>query len=74
MKQQGQNARSTNVKQNTADNQDKETHQNKPQAKLKDVYELLGVRAYPWIFSKDLRVCVCVHLICPPTNYHEKSI
>ncbi len=38
MKQQRQNVRSTKVKQNTKDNQEEETHQNKPQAKLKDVY------------------------------------
>ena len=37
MKQQRQNVRSTKVKQNATDNQDKED-QNKPQAKLKDVY------------------------------------
>jgi hypothetical protein len=37
MKQQCQNVRSTKVKQNAMDNQDKED-QNKPQAKLKDVY------------------------------------
>jgi len=37
MKQQRQNVRSTNVKQNATDYQDKED-QNKPQAKLKDVY------------------------------------
>ncbi len=29
-------------------------------------YELLGVRAYPWILSKY--VCVCL-FVCPPTNY-----
>ena len=39
MKQQRQNVRSTKVKQNTKDNQEEETHQNKPQAKLKDVYK-----------------------------------
>jgi len=37
MKQQCQNVRSTKVKQNAMDNQDKED-QNKPQAKLKDLY------------------------------------
>ena len=37
MKQQCQNVRSTKVKQNVTDNQGKED-QNKPQAKLKDVY------------------------------------
>jgi len=37
MKQQRQIVRSTKVKQNATDNQDKED-QNKPQAKLKDVY------------------------------------
>ncbi len=30
------------------------------------LYKLLGVRAYPWILSKY--VCVCL-FVCPPTNY-----
>ncbi len=30
------------------------------------LYELLGVRAYPWVLSKY--VCVCL-FVCPPTNY-----
>ncbi len=38
MKQQCQNVRSTKVKQNATDNQEEETHKNKPQAKHKDVY------------------------------------
>ncbi len=38
MTQQQQNARSTKVKQNAPDNLDKETHQAKLQAKLRDVY------------------------------------
>ena len=38
MKQQCQNVRSTKVKQNATDNQEEETHKNKPQAKHKDMY------------------------------------
>jgi hypothetical protein len=38
MKQQCQNVRSAKVKQNTTDKPEKETHQDIPQAKLKDVY------------------------------------
>jgi hypothetical protein len=38
MKQQRQNVRSTKVKQNASDNLDKETHQDKPQAKLRELY------------------------------------
>ncbi len=30
------------------------------------LYKLLGVKAYPWILSKY--VCVCL-FVCPPTNY-----
>jgi hypothetical protein len=38
IKQQCQNLRSTKVKQNAPDNLDKETHQDKPQAILRDIY------------------------------------
>jgi hypothetical protein len=38
MKQQSQNVRLTKVKQNAPDNINKETHQDKPQAKLRDIY------------------------------------